>query len=166
MTNDERSPKPECRKALWCAMANSSFGFRYSFGFRHSAFGFENGRSWKAPFRLFSARIGTMNPLTAWSSGFSRSGDAQPPKGGTPYQRRFMESPLGMFAVHWDHEPAPADPGAPASLLARRRRSQAKLMERAFRKSKRILYNPPSRFSSDSSQPRPQNCSRVFPARC
>src|SRR5262245_56942577 len=29
--------------------------------------------------------------LTAWSSGFSRSGDAQPPKGGTPYQRRFME---------------------------------------------------------------------------
>src|SRR5262245_47652884 len=28
----------------------------------------------------------------AWSSGFSRFGDAQPPKGGTPYQPRFMES--------------------------------------------------------------------------
>src|SRR5262245_2183238 len=44
-------------------------------------------------------------PPIAWSSGFSWSGDAQPPKGGTPYQRRFMESPLGLFAVHWDHEP-------------------------------------------------------------
>src|SRR5262245_28577711 len=53
----------------------------------------------------YSACIGTMNPLTAWSSGFSRSGDAQPPKGGTPYQRRFMESPHDSVAVHWDHEP-------------------------------------------------------------
>src|SRR6266536_633507 len=61
MTNDERNPKPECRRALWCAIARSSFGFRYSFGFRHSIFGFESFGSWRALFRLFSACIGTMN---------------------------------------------------------------------------------------------------------
>src|SRR5262245_33357927 len=67
MTNDERNPKPECRRVLWCAMAHSSFGFRYSFGFRHSSFGFEHCGSWRAP-TLFSTRIGTMNR--------SRRGDA------------------------------------------------------------------------------------------
>src|SRR6185503_4292677 len=54
MTNDERNPKPECRRTLWCAAARSSFGFRYSFGFRHSSFGFENRGSWRACFRLFA----------------------------------------------------------------------------------------------------------------
>src|ERR1051325_9851611 len=44
MTKDERNPKPECRRALWPAVAHSSFGFRYSFGFRHSSFGFEHCR--------------------------------------------------------------------------------------------------------------------------
>src|ERR1051325_699701 len=48
MTNDERNPKPECQRGLWCAMAPSSFGFRHCFGFRHSSFGFENHGSWRA----------------------------------------------------------------------------------------------------------------------
>src|SRR5262249_24991795 len=39
-----------------------------------------------------------LEPAIAWSSGFSRSDDAQPPKGGTPYQRRFMKSFLGNRA--------------------------------------------------------------------
>src|SRR5262245_7953506 len=43
--------------------------------------------------------------LTALSSVFSRFGDAQPPKGGTPYQCRFMESPHAKFGVQWELEP-------------------------------------------------------------
>src|ERR1051325_10059168 len=40
MTNDERNPKPECRERRRGKIALSAFGFRYSFGFRHSSFGF------------------------------------------------------------------------------------------------------------------------------
>src|ERR1041385_6082235 len=60
MTNDERNPKRECRRALLCGMARSSFGFRYSFGFRRSSFGFENCGHGEPPF-AFCACIGTMN---------------------------------------------------------------------------------------------------------
>src|SRR6059036_3578608 len=79
MTNDERNPKPECRKLSVVRSPVSSFAFRHSFGFRHSSFGFENcslfnqkarqrtgegGRgwvgSWKASIRFF-AGIGAMN---------------------------------------------------------------------------------------------------------
>src|SRR5437667_814344 len=46
MTNDERNPKPECRRTLSCAVAGfvirASDFFRHSFGFRHSSFGFKN----------------------------------------------------------------------------------------------------------------------------
>src|SRR5881396_2671254 len=56
-----------------------------------SLFGIGNGGSWRAPFR-FSACIGTMKPLTAWSPGFSRSKRFVPPVGGTPNQAEFIES--------------------------------------------------------------------------
>src|SRR6266542_2486104 len=49
--------------------------------------------------------VGTMKPLTAWSSRFSRSKQFEPPEGGTPNQHKFMESPLSLFRMHWDHEP-------------------------------------------------------------
>jgi hypothetical protein len=48
MTNDEGNPKPECRTRRSGEIALSSFGFRYSFGFRHSSFGFLNCGSWKS----------------------------------------------------------------------------------------------------------------------
>ena len=51
----------------------------------------------------FFACIGTMNPLIAWSPGFSRSKPFGPPQGGTPNQPRFMESLHGFVTVHWDH---------------------------------------------------------------
>src|ERR1043166_10197491 len=107
MTKEIR--KPECRKAVWCAMARSSFGFRYSFGFPHSSFGFENRGSWRALF-LFCGCIGTMNrtdfpkdsrrtkivpylcPPGRTEFRPQRFGDAKPPKGGIPYQRRFIEN--------------------------------------------------------------------------
>src|SRR5437016_2467266 len=54
---------------------------------------------------VFSACIGTVKPLTAWSPGFSRSKPFAPPEGGTPNQPRFMESPHDFDLVHWDHEP-------------------------------------------------------------
>src|SRR5439155_12771874 len=38
-----------------------------------------------------SACIGSIQPLTAWSPGFSRSKLLEPPEGGTPNQPRFME---------------------------------------------------------------------------
>src|SRR5438876_8882282 len=44
-------------------------------------------------------------PLTAWSPGFSRSKPFEPPKGGTPNQPWFMESPFGLATVHWDPQP-------------------------------------------------------------
>src|SRR5437899_4135236 len=58
MTKEIRSSKVERRAGVRSAV--SSFGFRYSFGFRHSLFGFGNCGSWKAPFR-FCACIGLMN---------------------------------------------------------------------------------------------------------
>src|SRR6185369_3744301 len=64
MTNDERNPKPECRRDLWCAVARSSFGFRYSFGFRHSSFGFENRGSWRV-FQGCGQREALMDVLLA-----------------------------------------------------------------------------------------------------
>src|SRR5205823_2761750 len=85
-------------------MARSSLGFRYSFGFRHSSFGFENCGSWKAPFRFF-ARIGTMNP--SGSSG--RFG--VPPSGGPDRLKPGLQTfgswraPFRFFRMHWDHEP-------------------------------------------------------------
>src|SRR5438128_7273003 len=42
MTNDERNPKPECRKLSVVRSPVSSFGFHHSFGFRNSSFGFKN----------------------------------------------------------------------------------------------------------------------------
>src|SRR6266853_5742597 len=48
MTNDERNPKPECRKLSVVRSPVSSFGFRHSFGFRYSSFGFVKNGSWKA----------------------------------------------------------------------------------------------------------------------
>src|SRR5438876_336883 len=71
MTNDERNPKPECRKTLSCAVAGfviriSSFGFENCSLFNQKArqrTG-EGGRgwvgSWKASIRFF-AGIGAMN---------------------------------------------------------------------------------------------------------
>src|SRR5437588_3285513 len=65
MTNDElqmtkeiRSSKVERRAGVRSAV--SSFGFRCSFGFRDSSFGFGDCGSWRAPFRFFAC-IGTMN---------------------------------------------------------------------------------------------------------
>src|ERR1051326_5695355 len=77
-TNDEGNSKPEFRRALCCAMARSSFGFRYSFGFRHLSFGFEKWGSCKASIR-FHACIRTTNPTDS-----------------TPF--RFLR-------MHRDHEP-------------------------------------------------------------
>src|SRR6266536_488020 len=59
MTKEIRSPNVQLLRVVRSPV--SSFGFRLSFGFRHSSFGFENRGSWRAPFRLFSACIGTMN---------------------------------------------------------------------------------------------------------
>src|SRR5881397_3933825 len=36
---------------------------------------------------------------------FSRSKASEPPEAGTPNQPRFMESPLSLLRMHWDHEP-------------------------------------------------------------
>src|SRR6187455_1894597 len=44
MTKEIRSPNVEGRSGV--RSPDSSFGFRYSFGFRHSSFGFEKCRSW------------------------------------------------------------------------------------------------------------------------
>ena len=44
------------------------------------------------PAFVTSACIGTINALTAWSPGFSRSKHFEPPEGGTPNQPRCMES--------------------------------------------------------------------------
>src|ERR1051326_8318460 len=43
MTNAERNPQPEWRTRRRDETTVSVFGFRYSFGFRHSSFGF---RAW------------------------------------------------------------------------------------------------------------------------
>src|SRR5437667_10282459 len=48
MTNNERIPKLECRRTPRSVIGVSRFGFRYSFGFRHSSFGFGNCGSWNA----------------------------------------------------------------------------------------------------------------------
>src|SRR5436309_5355437 len=59
-----------------------------------------------------------MQPLTAWSPGFSRSKPFEPPKGGTPNQPGFMESPLSLFRVHWDHEPIRIPLSRPSATLS------------------------------------------------
>ena len=66
MTNDElqmtkeiRSSKVERRAGVRSAV--SSFGFRCSFGFRESSFGFGDCGSWGALFRFFTC-IGAKNP--------------------------------------------------------------------------------------------------------
>src|SRR6266516_333640 len=46
-----------------------------------------------------------MKPLTAWTPGFSRSKQFEPPQGETPNQTRFMESLDAIFGADWDHEP-------------------------------------------------------------
>src|SRR5215510_5245824 len=96
MTNDERNPKPECRRALWCAMAHSSFGFRYAFGFRHSSFGFEDGGSWKALFLFLKRCIGTMNRPVLGVPALAGRSCASRLKAGLQTNLRFMESPLGL----------------------------------------------------------------------
>src|ERR1041385_7079818 len=106
MTNDERNPKPERRGALWCAMARSSFGFRYSFGFRHSSFGFG---SWFMESFLGLATV-------HWDQEPNRPPARPRPRNQaigsrtrtttrTRTKGRFMESPLAISAVHRDHEP-------------------------------------------------------------
>ena len=54
-------------------------------------------------------------PLTAWSPGFSRSKPFEPPKGGTPNQPRFMESPVGLATLNRSESPSTAlrAPSAP-----------------------------------------------------
>src|SRR6266568_2073562 len=116
MTNDERNPKPECRNALSCAIAG--FVIRHSFlrmhwdhepacgaqlvwcpAFRRSGpakAGTPNRRFMESP-HFFLKCIGTMKPVTAWSPGFSRSKRFEPPEGGTPNQRRFMERTPRVF---------------------------------------------------------------------
>ena len=64
MTNDERNPKPECRKTLSGVFAGFvirilSFLRISSFVIGHSSFGFVRSGSWKVPFR-FCACIGTI----------------------------------------------------------------------------------------------------------
>src|SRR3989442_8040062 len=60
--------------------------------------------SWKAPFRFFRTH-GAHEPVwgvpSIRSPAFRRFG---PAKAGTP-NRRFMESPLAIFDLHWDQEP-------------------------------------------------------------
>ena len=58
--------------------------------------------SWRAPFRFLQMH---WDHEPGWSAppvrspGFSRSKPFQPPKGGTPNQPRFMESPLSFFSA-------------------------------------------------------------------
>src|SRR6266540_3095156 len=101
MTNDERNPKPECERAFCCAMARSSFGFRYSFGFRHSSFGFENCGSWKALATLMPC-IGTMNLEQVGRCHRQGAADVSSAElldssaGKMPAAPWFMESPTGF----------------------------------------------------------------------
>src|SRR2546430_17719830 len=112
MQNEEKNPKPECRKLSVVRSPVSSFGFR------HSSFGFGNGGSWKAPTTLMPC-IRTMNrsggTQLVWSPAFRRSG---PAKAGTP-NGRFMErggaaSPRAVLEVH-KGKPSPP-PGAVAPV--------------------------------------------------
>src|SRR5437667_7907633 len=59
MTNEIPSSNDEARSGVRSSV--SSLGFRYSFGFRDSSFGFRNCGSWRAAFR-FGAGTGTMTP--------------------------------------------------------------------------------------------------------
>src|ERR1041385_6688627 len=74
---------------------------RNSFGFRHSSFGFENPRFMESPLSLLRTH---WDHEPGWSAppvrgpAFRRSKPFQPPKGGTPYQPRFMESPDALLA--------------------------------------------------------------------
>src|ERR1041385_6924705 len=105
MTNDERNPKPEYRWLLWCVMARSSFGFRDSFGFRHSSFGFG---SWFMESPLAISAVHRDHELRNWSAGLrpgaivTRQGLFAPDRSSA---LRFMGSPLGLATVLWDHEP-------------------------------------------------------------
>jgi hypothetical protein len=80
------------------ALAAESADDASAFGVRASSAPLSHGRlqfdgrvgSWRAPFRFFAC-IGTMNPLTAWSPGFSLSKPFESPEGGTPNQPRFIE---------------------------------------------------------------------------
>jgi len=58
--------------------------------------GTPNRRFMESP-HFFLKCIGTMKPVTAWSPGFSRSKRFEPPEGGTPNQRRFMERTPRVF---------------------------------------------------------------------
>src|SRR6266536_6193840 len=97
MTNDEGNPKPECGKGLGGAVAG--------FVIRISSFVIRICDSWFMGSPLSLLRMHRDHePLAAWSPGFSRSERFVPPEGGTPNQRRFMESLQGFIPVHRDHE--------------------------------------------------------------
>src|SRR5438477_503795 len=92
MTKEIRSPNTEGRSGV--RSPDSSFGFRYSFGFRHSSFVI---RIWELRFME--------SPLSI----FRMHWDHEPKmrnlficKGSI---LRFMESPLSFIRMHWDHEP-------------------------------------------------------------
>src|SRR5438477_929517 len=95
MTKEIRSPNTEGRSGV--RSPDSSFGFRYSFGFRHSSFVI---RIWELRFMESPLSIVRMH----W--------DHEPKmrnlficKGSI---LRFMESPLSIVRMHWDHEPTPS----------------------------------------------------------
>src|SRR6266496_1303730 len=82
-------------------------------------------------------------PLAVWSPGFSRTELFVPPEGGTPNQRRFMESPLSFFRMHWDHEPTSSDRGRSPSAARGKRQTVAASPK--FRK--RAMCCEPGRFA-------------------
>ena len=113
MTKEIQSPNVEGRSGA--RSPDSSFGFRYSFGFRHSSSGFGN---WfmESPLSLFrmhrdhepSGRSEfRLQPVRATRI---------PPKGGTPNQPRFMESPHGVSSCIGTMNPAATTTGARTSV--------------------------------------------------
>ena len=100
MTKEIQSPNIEGRSGVhWPGW---SFGFRYSFGFRHSSFGFGN---WfmESPVSFFRMHW----DLEPFRIPLNRPAGTFSPTGGEGWDEgvRFMESPVGLTTVHWDHEP-------------------------------------------------------------
>src|SRR5947208_1480387 len=110
MTNDQRNPKPECPIVLSCALAG--FVIRIWSFLRVSSFVIRvlESQFMESPLSFFAC-IGTMNrfvlvpvvPLLEAKPPGRGRGRAKERRRGR--KRRFMESPLSFFRMHWDHEP-------------------------------------------------------------
>src|ERR1051325_12156171 len=85
-------------------MVRSSFGFRYSFGFRHSSFGFENRGSWRALFLFLKGCIGTMN-RTDLPKDSGRTKIVSASLSALNLWEGSWRALLSLLSTHWDHAP-------------------------------------------------------------